>query len=133
MQEWYFKAHTLLLNEPLTEKLLQEAADDAPVELRPGFVELLLACKASGVPFIVCSAGLGNVVRAVLRARLPEVADVDTLPIISNWVRFKESPNGNGKICGFTEPLIHMFNKNGAMIQVRGACRALLFTLSIFS
>lgn len=118
MQEWYFKAHSLLLNEPLTEKILQEAADDAHIALRDGFVDLLLACKASGVPFIVCSAGLGNVVRAVLRTRLPRSADVESLPIVSNWVRFESHPDGDGTISGFTEPLIHMFNKNGPIIKV---------------
>jgi len=116
MQEWYMKAHTLLLNEPLTETMLQHAADAAPIALRDGFVELLLACHARGVPFIVCSAGLGNVVRAVLRTRLPPSVDVDSLPVVSNWVRFEP---GGGTICGFTEPLIHMFNKNGPTIKER--------------
>ena len=78
-----------------------------------------LSGQARGVPFIVCSAGLGNVVRAVLRTRLPPEADVEALPIVSNWVRFEQRPDGEGTICGFTEPLLHMYNKNGATIKVR--------------
>ena len=36
--------------------------------LRPGCDELLRASAARGAPFVVCSAGLGNVVRALLNA-----------------------------------------------------------------
>jgi len=116
MEEWYMKAHTLLLNEQLTENILQAAADDAPIALRPGFVELLRAAKARGVPFIICSAGLGNVVRAVLKTQLPPELGAEELPVVSNWVRFEK---GGGTICGFTEPLIHMYNKDGATIKKR--------------
>ena len=38
--------------------------------LRPGFVELLAACRRAGRPFVVCSAGLDVYIRPVLE-RLP--------------------------------------------------------------
>lgn len=116
MQEWYNKSHTLLLNEPLTAEVLQRAADTSDVRLRPGFVELLQATTALGIPFVICSAGLGNVVRALLRTRLPAGLDADEIPVVSNWLKFAPSSEG-GRICDFNEPLLHMFNKNGDFIR----------------
>lgn len=125
MQEWYTKAHSLLLRESLTEALLVKAARASAVALRPGFTELFALCRQRGAPFVVCSAGLGNVVQALLRNLLPasESAALDELPIVSNWLRFGGAPSsspgrgGGGTVSGFSAPLLHMYNKNGAFIR----------------
>ena len=116
MQEWYQKAHTLLLAEPFTPALLERAAERSKAALRPGFEELFGLCRAHGSPLVVCSAGLGNVVSALLKHRLESaeaVAAVDDTPIVSNWLRFDERQ----RVCGFSQPLLHMFNKNGAFVR----------------
>lgn len=116
MQDWYRQAHTLLLKEPLTPALLDSAARESKIALRPGTDAMLAKCHELGIPFIVMSAGLGNVIEAVMRQRLSEATAAQvtpTLPIVSNWLRF----DARGVVCGFSQPLLHMFNKDGSFIR----------------
>lgn len=116
-QEWYRKAHELLLTQPFTPSLLDSAASESKIVLRPGCDDLLEGCQARAVPLVVCSAGLGNVIGAVLKHRLsPGVAAkvLPTLPIVSNWLHF----DSDG-VRGFSSPLMHMFNKNGDFIRAQ--------------
>ena len=117
MQDWYRQAHTLLLKEPFTPALLDSASRESKVALRPGFEELYDLCRAHGSPLVVCSAGLGDVVRALLAHRLSSptaaAAAVSDLPIVSNWLTFDAADRVNG----FSQPLLHMFNKDGAFVR----------------
>lgn len=116
MQDWYRQAHALLLNEPFTPALLDSASSASKVELRPGFDELYDLCRAHDSPMVVCSAGLGNVVRALLKHRLSSPAasaSAADLPIVSNWLTFDAKDHVNG----FSQPLLHMFNKDGAFVR----------------
>ena len=70
MQEWYRQGHSLLLQEPVTENVIRKAVAEANVRIRPGFAELQREAQAHGIPLVVFSAGLGNVVREVLRQRV---------------------------------------------------------------
>ena len=68
------------------------------------------------VMMVVCSAGLGNVVRALLKHRLSSPAasaSAADLPIVSNWLTFDAKDHVNG----FSQPLLHMFNKDGAFVR----------------
>lgn len=118
MQDWYRKSHGLLAKEPLTEAVLERAAKSSGVVLRPGFVTLALLLEKLSVPLIVCSAGLGNVVRALLLAKPPAYAAgcFSKLPIVSNWLTFGGE---GGRVSGFSEPLLHMYNKNGAFLRAQ--------------
>lgn len=110
MQEWYRQGHSLLLQEPVTENVIRKAVAEANVRIRPGFAELQREAQAHGIPLVVFSAGLGNVVREVLRQR---VEGGEAIPVVSNWLRFAP---GGGTACGFQEPLVHMYNKDGARL-----------------
>lgn len=115
MQEWYKSAHTLLLKEPFTPELLDSAARKSKAALRDGCDELFTLARERRAPLVVFSAGLGNVVRALLRHLLPprEAQRIDDdFPVVSNWLKFDAS----GRVCGFSEPLLHMFNKDGHFI-----------------
>lgn len=109
MQEWYKNSHALLLEENITQQVIREAVKEASVRIRPGFRELMQQAKEAGIPLVLFSAGLGNVVQEVLRQRLE---GGDELPVVSNWLHF----GADGKVCGFAEPLTHMFNKEGERI-----------------
>lgn len=115
MQEWYHQAHTLLLAEPFTPTLLDSAAKRSAVALRPGFAELFTRLHDNGAPLVVCSAGLGNVIRAVLLHLLParQAGRAERVPIVSNWLHF----DAKGVVSAFSQPLLHMFNKDGAWIR----------------
>ena len=116
MTEWYTQAHTLLLKEPFTPTLLSSASQNSKAALRPGFDELHKLARENGAPLVVCSAGLGNVVYALLQHLLPpeEAVHAKDIPIVSNWLKFAE---GTDRLTGFSEPLLHMYNKDGAFIK----------------
>ena len=118
MQDWYRQAHELLIKESLTRQILDTAAANSAAELRPGCDALFELCADRGIPLIVCSAGLGNVVQALLCHRLApnvetKVLPMSRLPIVSNWLTFDTA----GLLSGFSQPLLHMFNKNAAFIR----------------
>ena len=117
MTEWYQQAHTLLLAEPFTPQLLESAARTSKAALRPGCDELFAMTRQHAAPLVVCSAGLGNVVQALLVHLLPESesASLASLPVVSNWLRFDD----RGVVSGFSEPLLHMFNKDGQFIRTQ--------------
>jgi 5'-nucleotidase len=112
MQEWYRQSHALLLEEHISEETIRRAVADAAasIRIRPGFAELRREAASRGIPLVVFSAGLGNVVKEVLRQCVEEG---EQLPVVSNWLRFAP---GGGHACGFDEPLVHMFNKDGARL-----------------
>ena len=69
MQEWYRRSHALLLEEDISEGTIRQAVADASasIRIRPGFAELRREAASRGIPLVVFSAGLGNVVKEVLR------------------------------------------------------------------
>eukprot|EP01065_Artemidia_motanka_P034381 TRINITY_DN4175_c0_g2_i1.p1 TRINITY_DN4175_c0_g2~~TRINITY_DN4175_c0_g2_i1.p1 ORF type:complete len:286 (+),score=99.26 TRINITY_DN4175_c0_g2_i1:82-939(+) len=109
MVEWYTAAHRLLLEEEVTESTVVRAAKECEeIALRDGAAEFLWLCQESSppVPTIVLSAGMGNVIRALLETLLPFPAS-PTTNVVANWLRFED-----GRLVGFSEPLMHMFNKS---------------------
>ena len=58
-----------------------------------------------------CSSGLGNVIEEFLVQKLPFPL-APTTAVISNTMEF----NADGQLESFSEPLLHMFNKNIAVI-----------------
>merc|ERR1712187_817954 len=60
------------------------------------------------------SAGLGDVIDEFLQQSLP-FALTETTSVVSNRMQFDES----GRLVDFSEPLLHMFNKNGTVIDCR--------------
>ena len=67
MQEWYRQSHALLLEEDISEGTIRQAVADASIRIRPGFAELRREAASRGIPLVVFSAGLGNVVKEVPR------------------------------------------------------------------
>jgi 5'-nucleotidase len=59
----------------------------------------------NNVPLLIFSAGIGDLINEVLEKY--EVT-FPNIKVVSNFMKF----NNKGVICGFTEPIIHMFNKN---------------------
>eukprot|EP01062_Namystynia_karyoxenos_P067199 TRINITY_DN61096_c0_g1_i1.p1 TRINITY_DN61096_c0_g1~~TRINITY_DN61096_c0_g1_i1.p1 ORF type:complete len:334 (+),score=100.56 TRINITY_DN61096_c0_g1_i1:74-1075(+) len=107
MVEWYSTANSLLLTQHITEDCPRRAAESCPrVCLREGAKELIFTCQNAGIPVVVLSAGMGNVIEVLLRRLLPFPV-APTTHLVSNWMVFEE-----GRLTGFTKPLMHMFNKS---------------------
>jgi len=105
MVEWWTKQHNIIIEEKLTQEKLDELIKVMPVVFRDGFIEFFEHCKASGIPMLIPSAGIQNVIEGVFRLNGLEY---EKLYIKSNQMIF--SPE-TGVCESFGTPVIHSLNK----------------------
>lgn len=91
-EEWWSKAHDLLLEYGLTRQQLEDAVrNETNLELREGCEEMFRMLEKNGVPLLIFSAGLGDVIETFLRTKV--FARTGKIPsnihIISNRMRFE--------------------------------------------
>ena len=106
MRAWYSLVNEILIESGLTRADIEEDVKLANCSLRKGMIEILEWARERSVPVTIFSAGIGDVIIAVLQQQwrnpLPS-----KIKIISNMMTFDTS----GALRGFS-PLIHMFNKS---------------------
>lgn len=121
MVEWYDRVHSAFVADGLTRGDIERAVSGSGVVLREGVTDTIAWCARHSVPLIVMSAGLGDVITEVLRQRLHPSPLPQILHVVSNAMRFDPA----GAVVGFSEPVLHMFNKTGASIpgELAGALR----------
>jgi cytosolic 5'-nucleotidase 3 len=107
MRSWYALVNEILIESGITKFDIIEDVKQANCSLRKGIVDILDWAKEKSVPVTIFSAGLGDVISEVLEQQwlkpLPK-----NIKIISNMMIFDKV---DGKLVGFSDPLIHMFNK----------------------
>jgi len=114
MTEWYSLVNALLLSQGITRDDVARAAEQCKnFRLRAGVEELFQFALLRGMPVVVLSAGLGNVIEEVLRqhVRKPNGETGTAWPNVrvhSNTLLWDE----DGAHIGFSEPIIHPFNKS---------------------
>ncbi|XP_029674433.1 7-methylguanosine phosphate-specific 5'-nucleotidase [Formica exsecta] len=105
MRDWMTAAHNILKGIEFDRREIEEVAQECGNVLRDGTKEILEKLYNAGVPIVVFSAGLGDMVEAVLKYNN---ALFDNVKVISNFLKYK----GN-KLDGFNnDVLIHVYNKN---------------------
>ncbi|KAJ1553347.1 hypothetical protein HK405_008193 [Cladochytrium tenue] len=107
MEEWWRQAHEVIVDAKLSREEISRLVLATPVPFRQGTRELIAECDTHGVPFLVFSAGLYDVITEILVQASLKSPNVH---VVSNRMRFDES----GVCIGFHTPLIHVFNKNEA-------------------
>lgn len=115
MVEWVTKAHTLLLHSGLTEetlkKAVKQAMDVGGMVPRAGLGHFFRTTGEQGVPVLVFSAGIANVLEEVLRRAVGSIpSHVD---VASNRILF----DAHGRITGFGHPVFHVFNKRACALK----------------
>ncbi|XP_065887230.1 cytosolic 5'-nucleotidase 3-like [Dysidea avara] len=103
MIEWWSKAHDLLIKYDMREHLIPKMVQNVPIVLRDGHQWMLDTLLAHKIPTLVFSAGLSNMIVEVFKQK---AALHENIRVISNDMIFKDD-----KLCGFSKPLIHSFNK----------------------
>ncbi|KAI8079742.1 pyrimidine 5'-nucleotidase [Halteromyces radiatus] len=84
--------------------------DESDIELRPGLEKVLSSCRDSKIPFLVFSAGIGDLIERVL---LKRQMMYDNMHLVSNMMKFNQAD-----ICvGFNAPLIHVLNKSEVQVE----------------
>ncbi|KAJ3017367.1 5'-nucleotidase, cytosolic III [Thoreauomyces humboldtii] len=109
MVEWWSTAHEMILELNLKKEELNEMANEVDVEMRGGVSTLVNECEALEIPLLVFSAGLGDVIEAVMRKQNLLRPNVH---IVSNLLHFGK----DGVADGFQGPIIHTFNKQEAVV-----------------
>jgi HAD superfamily hydrolase (TIGR01544 family) len=102
MLEWYQQVHTRMLTENVTPDKIGEAVAACPsIVLREGMDRLIKVCQDATppIPFIIMSAGLGNVIEEFFRQRLPFQVATSTY-VHSNRLNF----GGDGRLESFSLP-----------------------------
>ena len=111
MIEWVEKAHELLELHGLTRSVVTRAVHSAlatgKVGLREKADSFLALASTSKVPSLIFSAGIADVLEEILREQM--AVDWSQVHVISNRCIFEESCEG--KVTGFEQPLLHVFNK----------------------
>lgn len=110
MVEWYFKSHTLLVEQRLQKDKLPEVVRESDVCLREGYEHFFDRLHQHNVPMFIFSAGLGDVLEEIIRQAgvyLPNVK------VVSNFMDFDE----NGILKGFKGELIHVYNKHDGALR----------------
>merc|ERR1712110_686485 len=96
----------------LTKDLLVKSVIDSNLTLRDNTDKMLQFCTAQRIPFLIFSAGCGDIIDIALRHKYqPVLWSDDNMMIVSNRLGFDET----GKLVNFLEPAIHTLNKKNLM------------------
>lgn len=87
---WWARANALIIEHgaEISASTFRAVCDAAPVELRPGANELLCRLRELGVPVLIVSAGVSDVIEAVLDASGVPRGDETLLAVSSNKLIF---------------------------------------------
>ncbi|VDN42659.1 unnamed protein product, partial [Gongylonema pulchrum] len=108
--------HEHIIKAGFTKQTIQKFVGESKLELRDGAKEMILALCGRCVPFIIFSAGVGNVIEFFLQKTFGGILP-NNVHIISNMMEYDE----NDVAVAFSEPLIHTFCKNSAVISYHGS------------
>uniref|UniRef100_M4BW70 5'-nucleotidase n=1 Tax=Hyaloperonospora arabidopsidis (strain Emoy2) TaxID=559515 RepID=M4BW70_HYAAE len=115
MIEWWTKSHELLIKHRVSKEAVYRAVEESDIVLREGFMEIFDVLARENVPTLIFSAGLYDVIHAVLAneyAKTPVKTLPENVHVVSNMMMFDE----DGTIVGFNGTLIHSLNKNASAL-----------------
>ncbi|KAF6169987.1 hypothetical protein GIB67_034379 [Kingdonia uniflora] len=102
MEEWWEKTHGLLIEGGLTYDAIESSVASATIAFREGVVELFEFLEERGVPVLIFSAGLADIIEEVLRHKLHRA--FKNVKIVSNRMVF----NSDGRLVSFKGILLHI-------------------------
>ena len=131
MEEWYRANHLTMVQEYVSREMIadgvRKARDSGAFFGREGAAEFLALLRSREVATQILSAGLKDVVEVALielfglpKWKSPtdvntgEPTSRDPIRVISNGMKFHPKA---GWLEGFTEPLIHMYNKTQSVVD----------------
>ncbi|KAI4382645.1 hypothetical protein MLD38_008582 [Melastoma candidum] len=106
MEEWWEKTHALLVEGGLTYDAISRSVSNANIAFRDGVLELFQILEELGIPVLIFSAGLADIIEEVLRQKLHR--SFKNIKIVSNHMQFDDA----GCLVAFKGKTIHSLNKN---------------------
>lgn len=74
MREWYSKNHAAMVachvERSMISSAVRSADENGLLKLRPGSKDFILAAQVAQIPLLVFSAGLGDVIEAILKLKV---------------------------------------------------------------
>jgi len=93
--KWWRMAHDLIVDRSgLTEEMFHRGIQSSNIQLRPGTVNLIAYCRDSDIPTVITSAGITNVIAAVLESHGVSSVHNENFHIDANYMEF-HSENGS--------------------------------------
>ncbi|TGZ58774.1 hypothetical protein CRM22_009443 [Opisthorchis felineus] len=109
MVEWWRLSHESIVSCGLHRDALAKTVRECGLVLRDGVHEFAELLRFHQIPLLIFSAGLGDVIELLLENFSMYTENVR---VVSNFMQF----NDEGLLVGFTDPIIHSFNKTAASI-----------------
>ncbi|VDM77835.1 unnamed protein product [Strongylus vulgaris] len=103
-------AHEYIVAAQFNKTTIANFVRNSKIILRNDAEEMMQRLHHLGIPLIVFSAGIGNIIEMFLQQKLGQMPT--NIHIISNMMNF----NDKGIVESFSQPLIHTFNKNSSVI-----------------
>jgi len=123
MEKWYAHTNDCLASQNITRAdMINAVAGCENFCVRKGVEEAFQILHDKGIPVIIISAGVGNVIEEVVRQCIAKTNG----PLSETWPNVRVLSNNmlwdnDGQFVDFSDPLIHMFNKSlqDAPVDVR--------------
>lgn len=109
MVEWWEASEECLKGLVLDYANFEAAVKSANMPFREDCDRMLKILNQAGIPTLIFSAGIGDVIQCAVKLHSFDYANVH---IVSNFLKF----NGD-VVAGFKGPMIHIFNKNEHAIE----------------
>ncbi|KAG7231738.1 hypothetical protein INR49_009982 [Caranx melampygus] len=106
MVEWYFKSHSLLVEQRIEKDKLPEVVRESDAALREGYEQFFDRLQQHNVPVFIFSAGLGDVLEEIIHQAGVYHPNVK---VVSNFMDFDDN--------GFKGELIHVYNKRESALR----------------
>ncbi|XGW23369.1 hypothetical protein V3C99_005535 [Haemonchus contortus] len=111
MEQWWNSSHNHIVSARFHRSTVENFVRNSKIILRDQAEQMIIRLNQLGVPLVVFSAGIGNIIEMYLEQRLGQIPT--NIRIISNMMNFDES----GVVVSFSQPLIHTFCKNSSVIR----------------
>ncbi|ETV76508.1 HAD hydrolase, family IE, variant [Aphanomyces astaci] len=114
MVQWWERSHKIMVDYGLHAHHIKDAVANADITFRDGFQPLFASLAKANVPTLIFSAGLADVIQAVMNKNWGASFWTPNVHVISNVMEFDPT---TGRLLGFQEKLIHCHNKNTAVVR----------------
>ena len=119
LRQWWTRQFDLLLEYQLNIRIIHRIVSENRPRLREGARRFFLHLHDGGIPLIILSAGI----RQIIEARLAAIGiPTENVVIIANVLAF----DTNGDAVAYNTPLIHSLNKTGVGAETSPGRRNLL-------
>jgi 5'-nucleotidase len=110
MDEWWIKHLNLMVECGMNYGVIRDILNKNRIKAREGAPQFLRLLAKKKIPFLIFSAGLGDIIKGYLKKKN---LLSDNIHLISNFYKFDKK----GKVTGYRSKIVHSFNKNEIEIR----------------